>query len=373
MNLKINVDKVRRFGKKMMLYGSISGIVMVSGCSSNDKMNKDKEFSYKYEKDTHKLLEVDRNLVLFGKEGKYGLGAPDGYNISDYDYDRWGLFEYNDYVYVNNTDVYVTDSNKFGAPGDSSINNSDVYEPSSHVIVDINKNFNMLLGKNDTSFALEASSGYDIVDYDYDKTEFAEYENVTYVNNNDVVVDDVNDFGIPVNSDDISKYNDSNYEVGEHKLVVISRNINFLFGKNQMKEITAPDGYKVIDYDYDKTETVEFETITYENIVPVYVSDKNTFGVPISKFDLKKEDNIYRKGQHVLVDIDRNLELVFGENGTRELVAPDGYDVIDYDYDKNKYYEFETYVYVNNKDVYVDNIDNFGTVVNENKVLKKQK
>ena len=49
MNLKINVDRVRRFGKKMVLYGSISGLVMVSGCSSNDKINKDKEFSYKYD------------------------------------------------------------------------------------------------------------------------------------------------------------------------------------------------------------------------------------------------------------------------------------------------------------------------------------
>ena len=40
-------------------------------------------------------------------------------------------------------------------------------------------------------------------------------------------------------------------------------------------------------------------------------------------------------------------------------MAPDGYDVIDYDYDKNKYYEFETYVYVNNSDVCVDDVNDF--------------
>ena len=316
-----------------------------------------------YEEGTHLLLEVDRNFSVFGKNGKYGLTAPDGYVITDYDYDKWDDFEFNDYVYINDEEVYVTNANKAGSPVNPG-EESDVYKPGEHVIVDIDRSLNPFFGKNDTSFALTAPAGYDILDYDYDKTDSFDFENITYVNNTDVTLTNINEFGTPVNEIEVPDHKDGNYDIGEHKLVVLKRNLNMFWGKNEKMQITAPSGYKVVDYDYDKTDDFEFETITYENIVPVHVEDADTFGSPLERLEEEViEGKIYKPGQHVLVHIDRSLEFFYGFNGTRELTAPEGYTLLDYDYDKTDDFEFETYVYVNNVDVYVENVNDFGEVV----------
>ncbi len=41
---------------------------------------------------------------------------------------------------------------------------------------------------------------------------------------------------------------------------------------------------------------------------------------------------------------------------------PLGYEVLDYDYDKNDDFEFETFVYVNTEAVIVSDPDDFGKV-----------
>lgn len=337
----------------------------LQACGSSYTYESEDSSAVVYEAGTHSLLEVDRNFSVFGKSGKYGLTAPDGYRISDYDYDKWDDFEFNDYVYVNDEDVRVTNPDKPGTPVNKS-EESDTYKPGEHVIVDIERSFNPFYGKDDTSFALTAPAGYDILDYDYDKTDIHDFENITYVNNTEITLDDKNEFGTPVDDIVVPSHKDGNYDIGEHKFVVLTRNLNIFWGKNEKKQIIAPPGYRIIDYDYDKTDTMEFETVTYENIVPVHVDDENTFGVSIDPIEEEViENNIYKPGQHVLVHIDRNFEFWYGFNGTRELSAPDGYTLLDYDYDKTDDFEFETYVYVNNVDVLVNDVNDFGEVVNQ--------
>lgn len=361
--------------KKRLLALSLAlQMLLFSGCGKNVN-NSDDGFSEKtLEAGEHLILKVDKDLQFFvGKNEQWGLVAPKGYTIKDYDYDFYseGNHEFHDYVFVNKEPVKVKNPNNIGTPVNSDskeLSGSGVYKAGEHVIVNVDRSVNLLFGKDGETKELKAPVGYDVVDYDYDKVDTFEYENITYANTSEVKVDDFNDFGIPIEDIKIKSHSDGYYDIGEHKLVTVNRNVNVLWGKNETKRIVPPKGYKVVDYDYDKTDSFEFETITYENIVPIKTKKGNEFGTPLVEVSVSygKELDV---GEHVLVKIDRNVEVLFGFEGTEELVPLDGYEILDYDYDKNEDFEFETTVYVNNKKVLIDDENTFGKVIEKDKTL----
>lgn len=141
--------------------------------------------------------------------------------------------------------------------GCSSKNSNEGYEPTEyaegeHQIVSVEKRFDPFLGKNGT-YGLEAPEWYKITDYDYDKTDSFEFVNITYVNNQQVKVNDINQFGEVVDKVE-SKKQGNTYDVGTDFMVVLNRNFNPFFGKDEMKEVPNIPGYVVVDYDYDKTD-----------------------------------------------------------------------------------------------------------------------
>lgn len=352
-------------------------MLIFSGCGKSVNNSNDGFKETIKESEEHLILKVDRNFDLwYGSEGKFGIVAPRGYIVSDYDYDYNGDFEYYDYVFVNKEPIKISNPNNIGIPVDNNSKEkigAGEYKVGEHTIVEIDRSLNLLFGKNNETILLNAPKGYEVIDYDYDKTEDFEFENITYVNNVDVKVSDFNDFGVPIEDYTLTDYSDGYYDVGEHKLVTVNRNFNMLWGKNELKHIAAPMGYKIVDYDYDKTDDFEFETITYENIVPVIAKDKE-FGYPVEKIEINQNlYNEYDIGEHVLAKINRNINIGFGFEGTEELVAPEGYEILDYDYDKNEDFEFETFVYVNNKKVKVENKDDFGKVIENEKTLSLKK
>ena len=360
--------------KRMLALSLALQMLLFSGCGKSVN-NSDEGYSEKtIEAGEHLILNVDNNLnLLIGKDGKWGLTPPRGYVIKDYDYDFYseGSHEYHDYVFVNKEPVVVKNPNNIGTPVDSSskeLSGSGTYNKGEHVIVNVDRSINLLFGKDGETLELKAPKGYEVVDYDYDKTDSFEFENITYANTSEVEVSDFNDFGKPTEDIETKSHSDGCYDVGEHKLVTVNRNVNLLWGKNETKRIVSPKGYKVVDYDYDKTDSFEFETITYENIVPIKTKDNNKFGTPVEELSVNYSKEL-EVGEHVLVKIDRNVELLYGFEGTEELVAPDGYEILDYDYDKNEDFEFETTVYLNNKKVLIDDENTFGRVIEKNKTL----
>lgn len=361
--MKSKNQKRRELTKRIIaLILAGTGTISLAGCQNKaSKSNGGNDKEIVYDVGEHEIIDVQRSFQLFlGKDGRYGLTAPNGYKIVDYDYDRNAEIrrEFDDYVYVNTVKIKTKDRNKIGTPVDEiTYQDSNVYKAGTHVIADINRSFNPFFGKND-KMCLSAPEGYDIMDYDYDKGENFQYETITYVNTCDVIVDDINDFGTPINLE--KKESKGYYDVGEHKIVVIDRSYNPLWGKDTMMSIDSPLGYKVIDYDYDKTESFEFQTITYENITPV-TYNKDDFGTPIDEnYSEEVLNGEYDAGKHVLVFINRNFDFLYGDNGTKEIERIENYDILDYDYEKNEGFEFETYVYVNNVPVYLNNKDDFG-------------
>ena len=354
--------KVSRKFKSILLSGVLASQVLpLAGCGNQ---NSDEGYTpTEYAVGEHHLIDVGCSFnMLPGKNGMYGLTAPDGYVVTDYDYDKTDYFQYDDYVYENVVPVTVKNPNNIGTPLEDTKEHDNTYEAGEHVLVDIDRSFNFSIGKDAQVFHLSAPTGYSILDYDYDKTDAFEFENITFVNNQEVKVDDVNQFGKPVESVD-EKDTSNTYDVGEDMMVVIHRGFNPLFGKDEMKEVESIPGYKVIDYDYDKTDFFEFETIVYQNIVPVIVSDDREIGEPLEEVkESAYSDGCYETGEHVLVDINRNVNVLTGDDGTKEIISSEGYSVLDYDYDKNDSFEFETFVYVNNQPVEVQNSNDFGKV-----------
>ncbi len=346
-------------------------IIPLSGCVKNNS-----EESKTYSSGTHQIIEVDRSIdLLWGKDGLYGLSAPDGYKIVDYDYDKIAGFQFEDYLFVNDEEIVTSDPDKIGKPTNENKDeeSANIYKPGEHVITSINRSFNPFLGKENTKFHLSAPAGYKVLDYDYDYSSIGnnkssvsfDFENITYVNTCDVYADDINKFGSPVNdlSNDRS-IGDNRCEAYQDMVVVINRDIDLLFGKNGMRQLENVPGYKIVDYDYDKSGALSFETIVYQNTVPVSIDRDDEFGTLLEDVTADThDDSVYRSGEHVLVDINREISLLFGYNGSKEATAPDGYTLLDYDYDKNSSFEFETYVYVNNSDVEVQNEDEFGKVI----------
>lgn len=359
--------------RKLLSLALALQMLTFSGCKSVNN-NNDNYKEVRKEIGEHLILKVDKNLDLwYGSEGKYGLSSPKGYVILDYDYDYNGDFEFHDFVYINKEPVIIKNPNNIGMAKDSNskeMNGPGIYKAGEHVIAEIDRSINLLFGKDNETIELKAPKGYEVIDYDYDKPSDIEYENITYVNKVDVKVTDFNEFGEPIEDYTMPNNTDGYYDIGEHKLVTVNRNLNMLWGKNETKHIVAPKGYKIVDYDYDKNDNFEFETITYENIVPV-IKKNEKFGKPLEDIVLNNSDNEYEIGQHVIVKINRNVNLGFGFEGTEALIAPDGYKILDYDYDKNEDFEFETYVYVNNKKIKAEDKNNFGKIIDKEKKLVK--
>jgi len=103
-------------------------------------------------------------------------------------------------------------------------------------------------------------------------------------------------FYLGASNKDNNIYDEVVCQADEHKIVQIVRNVNLWFGKNEIKQITAPAGYRIVDYDYDKTDGLEFETIVYENIVPVEVKDSNQLGKPLVEVEENENTNMYGVG-----------------------------------------------------------------------------
>lgn len=371
-NLKIYTDKKifknSRFKlAKMCAIGTIA-VSLLSSCSSNVDNTVYNEVIL--EPNEHKIVQVVRNMNLWiGKNEKIGIIAPSGYYIVDYDYDKTEDFEYQDFVYANKASVTIKNPNEFGIPVekvDERTNN--VYQPGEHVVADIQRNINLWVGKNETKHIVPPE-GYKVLDYDYDKNEDFEFETYMYVNEVPVKVNDVNNYGTPIEK--ITTNKSTIYQIGKHVIVDIKRNINLWIGKDEIKQITAPKGYKIVDYDYDKTDNFEFETIVYENIVPVEVKNKDQLGTPLGEVAEVQNTNSFDAGQHILVEIDRSLNMWLGKNGKERLIDPKGYETIDYDYDKNEDFEFVTRVYSNTIPVITNSVNDFGVPNSDNKVYKK--
>lgn len=347
--------------------------IMASSFLSSDK-NKLPELDSEiintvYDTGAHVVLKVERLGARLRTNQRFALENINGYRIIDFDYDRYGGSQFHDTVYANDREMCVSVADNFGKPTtDEEKNDLDAFK---HVIVDISR-ASSLCGKDSVSFALDAPVGYDVIDYDYDNTRISEYETITYRNNVEVTCEDRDDFGNPVGEVIVNEHSDGCYDVGEHRIVTIKKEVNPWYENEEMKQVIAPKGYRIIDYDYDKSNFSGHETIVYENVVPVYCVYKSQFGTPINPVN----DNLdciseYEPFTHVLVKIVRNQNKKSLYSGTREFVAPDGYELLDYDYDINEDFEFETYVYINNKKIYLDDTTNFGSVLGQDSVKKK--
>lgn len=349
--------------KKMisLLMALTLSLGLTSGCSKSE----DGELK-EYLAHEHVISQVNRDGSLFGNKSEtFQLEAPLGYKVVDYDYDfSDGLLEFHDYVYENVVPVETTNGDKIGTPVDKNYKveqrEDGIYNPGEHILVSIDKSLNLLLGK-EKLFDLEAPYGYEVMDYDYDKTSSLEFENIVYRNVLPVKVSDVNTFGVPLDNE--IKENRNFYDSEEHTIVDLQRNITFWIGKNDQFALEAPSGYVITDYDYDKTDMSEFQTITYKNIVPVS-KEVNNFGTPLETQEARM-DGYYKPGEHVIVKINRSINFFLGKNGTKELIAPEGYEVLDYDYEYGEDFQFETYVYTNKENVYAENKDDFGKVLSK--------
>ena len=325
--MKININ-----AKKMGLLLTTGALTLGLTACTPDKTQKSGDINYNVGE--HKLIEVDMGFDFpFGKDGLYGLEAPEGYRVVDFDYDFLEDYtSYSDYFYENNTEVTTDNPDSFGLPINETKDNDNIYEAGEHSIVSIDRGIT-LFGSFGFNKDLVAPEGYEIVDYDYDVTSGFDFENITYQNNTSVEVNDFDNFGTPINS--VTKDNKDYYDVGEHIIVMLSRSINPFFGKKESKTIEAPEWYEIIDYDYDKLPSTEYETILFRNIVPVSKVE-NDFGKPLE--DVKGKDE-------ALVVIDRDINLLYGKVRLEEANKKDGYYLIDFDYDKNESFEFNTYVY----------------------------
>ena len=73
------------------------------------------------------------------------------------------------------------------------------------------------------------------------------------------------------------------FEAGEHKVVKIQRDLSIFLGKNERFFLQAPAGYKIIDYDYDISDSIQFQTYVYANKEKVNAYDVNDFGEVIKE------------------------------------------------------------------------------------------
>ncbi|MBO5096366.1 MAG: hypothetical protein J6B98_05780 [Bacilli bacterium] len=358
---------LKKYTKRIIAFAmSLITPMIMHGCSKKDSETQTDQLpnqTYIYNEGEHLLASVDKteNWIL-GKDGKYGLLAPDGYKIKDYDYDYYCLHDFDSFVFENDVKIMTSNPNNIGNPLEAEEKNSNIYMPGEHVIADVKKDIDYPWGIDGT-LTLTAPDGYEILDYDYDKGEIMYWLTTTYVNSSDVVVNDINDYGVPI--DKIYKNEKDYYDIGEHKIVKIIRGYDGFLGKTGFRKVDIPSGYKVVDYDYDYNNDddniYEFETIVFTNTVPV-TKNGNDFGIPLENILTSTTSNVYEPGDHIVVYIERLPEFI-PFTGTKLMTCPDGYDLLDYDYDKTFGLSFNVYVYVNNTRVEAQNPIEFGVPV----------
>ena len=352
---------------------------LLTACSGN--YGNLSRYNISYDAGEHIIVRVnsDYNFLGLGKVGKYVLESPVGYKVIACNYDLFELknnnsssfFNYYDYVYVNAVPVIASDSNDFGEPTEEVVVKKDgnLYGPGEHVIEVIERKIDLLWGRDNFLADLKSPVGYEVIDYGYGKTSVLEFIVVTYANTTDVIVSSEDEFGTPLKQ---SSFEDKDYYApGEHKIVSMNRSLNF-YGTSGTKNIPVPSGYRLAKYDYDKIEGFIFEAILYENVVPV-TKEENEFGEPLEKIDENDhKDNIYEIGEHVIIKIDREINIVspmFFSGTTFEAPSVPGYELIDYGHDRSDFLEFQVFVYVNNKRVVTSDIDSFGEVLEKTKSL----
>lgn len=210
-------------------------------------------------------------------------------------------------------------------------NNSEIIkEKGMHKIIKIDKKYNPLIGKNGV-YELASPDGYKILDYDYDHEDNFDFNNYLYENTCPVKLNDLNTIGTPIKE-----------SINNKTIAYINRNINLLYGKSdQVIHLKVPDNFKLIDYDYDLTKNFEFENMTFNTRLDNI--DSNIFNNLYINYD----DNIVDTSKDIMVVINRNINLLYGKSGSKQVSNIDGYKIIDYDYDKSDDFEFETIVYEN--------------------------
>ena len=102
------------------------------------------------------------------------------------------------------------------------------------------------------------------------------------------------------------EYKETVYEPGTHQISEVKRSVDLLIGKEGKLGLTAPQGYKVIDYDYDKFQSLEYQDFLYVNEEPVSVTNPNDFGTSLEI--INHSENTYLPGQHIIADISRNVK-----------------------------------------------------------------
>ena len=191
------------------------------------------------------------------------------------DYDKYESLNFETITYVNECDVKFSNKDDFGEPNMICDDVSrGYYEVREHKIVTITRNFG-LFGKNDT-WSIVAPHGYRVIDYEYDKNKALEYETIVY--ENIVAVSKVKGVSL------VDVFIDSSleYEPFQHVLVKVERGFGG-YGFDGTFELQEVDGYEILDYDYDVSNSIQFQTYVYANKEKVSVTDVNYFGVVIKK------------------------------------------------------------------------------------------
>lgn len=311
-----------RFNKIKLLTTLIGEIVLVTTFPS--KIGKE---TLSYQVGEHNLIETNKNITsLKPKSFKKDLNSPPGYKVVDYDYEK-NIAYYIENILYKNTKIIDTESiNEFGTPKTQNQNDkNNIYAPHKHQIVEYNVKFELHTKKHQLK-VLTAPEGYEITKYNYEKNNEIVSEIILYENTVPVEKDKENDFGKPLV--EITKNNDY-IEVKDQKLAVININKNLIF-KNRKKKLTTPPNYKIIDYDYNRTFDEEVETILYENSQRI---NKN-----ILEQTFKQNDEEY------YVEIEKTSSPKFKK--LKYMENPIDYNLISYSTDYNKYYTYNTKLYV---------------------------
>ena len=73
------------------------------------------------------------------------------------------------------------------------------------------------------------------------------------------------------------------FGAGEHKVVKIQRDLSLFWGNDERFFLQAPSDYKITDYDYDKTDSFEFNDFVYVNDGKVFTEDSNKLDNPLEE------------------------------------------------------------------------------------------
>lgn len=187
---------------------------------------------------------------------------------------------------------------------------------------------------------LVAPEGYEIIDYSFYRSLFHSVENILYQNSVDVILNKLD--WLPDVS--LEKFQSRVYQPYED--VIVKCNVSFSVSspKDQIKFLTAPEGYQVFKYNYDHDGEFIYEVLLYKNVEPVYKREKDSFGEALTV--PSKDNDILDIGEQRVAIINVSKDWFFKEKD-KELECPVNYRIIDYDYNKNANIRIETVVYEN--------------------------